>query len=290
MEYVFHLLILLSIYGILAVALDLPLGQAGLISVAQGAFYGIGAYSSSLAMMRMHWPFLAALSLGIILSVVASIGVSVAALRLHEDYFIIATFAFQVIAVSLMNNIAGLTRGPLGISDIPPASIFGWGPASKPGFLILSAFMLVIAYTMADRMSSSPLGRVLRAIREDDLYAQAVGKYPLRFRIVVLAVSSGMTAAAGSLYAHYMTYIDPSSFDIMASILIISMVIIGGAGSRFGAIVGAAVVVLLPEGLRFVGLRGAYAPQVRELLYGVLLVTILIFRPKGIAGQYGFGR
>jgi branched-chain amino acid transport system permease protein len=131
---------------------------------------------------------------------------------------------------------------------------------------------------------------VLHAIREDEVFAKAQGKNTVCFKVTAFAVSAALAAMAGSLYAHYITYIDPTSFTVMESILIISMVIIGGAGSLWGPLVGAVVLVTLPEALRFVGLPSAVAANLRQIIYGSLLVIMMMFRPRGLVGKYGFSK
>jgi branched-chain amino acid transport system permease protein len=219
-----------------------------------------------------------------------SFAVSLPSLRLHDDYFVIATFGFQMILFSVFNNWMELTRGPLGIPDIPQPTILGWTVRSHVSFVVLAAALGILAYTVVAVLSTGPFGRVLRAIREDEVFAQALGKNTLRFKVTAFAVSAALAASAGSLYAHYFTYIDPTSFTVMESILVLSMVIIGGAGSPWGPVIGAAVLVALPEALRFVGFPTAAAANLRQIVYGTLLVVMMIVRPRGLVGRYAFGR
>lgn len=164
-----------------------------------------------------------------------------------------------MILFSLFNNWMELTRGPLGVPGIPQPTIFGWTVQSNLEFVILAVILAVFAYLVVGRIAASPFGRVLRAIRENEVFARAMGKNTLRFKVSAFAVSSTLAASAGSLYAHYITYIDPTSFTVMEPILVISMVIIGGAGSRWGPVIGAVILVTLPEALRFLGLPSASA-------------------------------
>lgn len=290
MEYLLHILVLVAIYTILAISLDLIVGHAGLLSIAHAAFYGLGAYTSALLAVQFGAPFLVGFLIGIIVTVLISFLVSLPSLRLHDDYFVIATFGFQMILFSVFNNWMDLTRGPLGIPGIPQPSIFGWTIRSHIGFVVLAVLLAGFGYFVVERITTSPVGRVLRSIREDELFTQAVGKNTLWFKVAAFAVSAALAASAGSLYAHYITYIDPTSFTVMESILIISMVIIGGAGSRWGPLIGAVVLVTLPEALRFVGLPSAVAANLRQIIYGALLVIMMMVRPRGLVGKYGFGR
>ena len=262
----------------------------GLLSIAQAAFYGLGAYTSALLAVQFGAPFLVGVLAGVAVAVLISFVVSLPSLRLHDDYFVIATFGFQMILFSIFNNWMSLTRGPLGIPGIPQPVIFGWHVTSHLDFLILAAAFACFAYFVVYRVTSSPFGRVLHAIREDEVFAKAHGKNTLYFKVVAFALSAALAAAAGSLYASYITYIDPTSFTVMESILIISMVIIGGAGSLWGPLIGAFVLVTLPEALRFVGLPSAVAANLRQIIYGSLLVIMMMFRPRGLVGKYGFNK
>jgi branched-chain amino acid transport system permease protein len=290
MEYFLHILVLVFIYSILAVSLDLIVGHMGILSIAHAAFYGLGAYTSALLAVHLGAPFLVGIIVGMIVTVLVSFVVSLPSLRLHEDYFVIATFGFQMIIFSILNNWMDLTRGPLGIPSITQPSIFGLTIQSNVGFVALAAIFATFAYVVVGRISTSPFGRALWAIREDEAFAQSLGKNTLWFKVTAFAVSAALAASAGSLYAHYITYIDPTSFTVMESILVISMVIIGGAGSKWGPLIGAAVLVMLPEALRFIGLPSAVAANLRQIIYGVLLVVMMMVRPRGLVGKFGFGR
>lgn len=290
MDYLLHILVLAAIYTALAVSLDLLAGRMGVLSIAHAGFYGVGAYTSALLAVNYGTPFVVSVAASMTVAALISLIVSLPSLRLHDDYFVIATFGFQMILFSIFNNWMEVTRGPLGVPGIPQPVIFGWYVDSHVEFVILSSFFSAIAYLVVWRIASSPFGRVLHAIREDEVLAKALGKNTLRFKVTAFAVSAALAASAGSLYAHYITYIDPTSFTVMESILIISMVIIGGAGSLWGPLIGAVVLVMLPEALRFLGLPSGLAANLRQVIYGVLLVLMMMFRPQGLVGRYRFGR
>lgn len=254
MEYLLHILVLFSIYSILAVSLDLLVGHTGLLSMAHAAFYGLGSYASALMAVRLGASFPVGVLVGGLVAVLISFIVSLPSLRLHDDYFVIATFGFQMIILSIFNNWTSFTRGPLGIAGIPRPVLLGHMVQSNVAFVALGFLLAVFSYLIVWRIISSAFGRVLWAIREDEIFARSLGKDTLRFKISVFAVSAMLAALAGALYAHYITYIDPTSFTVMESILVISMVIIGGAGSLWGPLIGAVFLVTLPEALRFIGL------------------------------------
>lgn len=290
MEYLLHIAILAGVFAILAWSLDLFSGHTGLLSVAQAGFFGIGAYASALCMGTLGLSFLPGVGVGILAAAIVSLAISITSLRLEGDRFVIATFGFQIILFNVFNNWMELTRGPLGIPGIPKPVLLEWKVESNAEFLALTLGFAVFTFFVVYLVTSSPFGRVLHAIREDEIFAKAHGKNVFYFKITAFAVSASLAAMAGSLYAHYISYIDPTSFTVVESILVISMVIIGGAGSLWGALVGALVLVALPEALRFVGLPGGIAANVRQIIYGALLVIMMMFRPRGLVGKYGFGK
>ena len=288
MEYLLHILILIGIYVILSVSLNLIAGFAGLISIAHAAFYGVGAYVVALMALKLHSPFLANIVCAVLLSGLLGALVGFPSLRIRDDYFVIATFAFQVITFSVLNNWVSFTGGPMGLPGIPQPNLFGWQISSHLEFLFLIACFCALTLWVVRRIVRSPFGRVLRAIREDEVFAQSLGKNVAVYKVLVFVIGAGIAAVAGSMYAYYISFIDPTSFTVMESIFIISIVIIGGAGSLWGSVIGAAVLVTLPELLRFIGLPSAVAANIRQILYGGLLVAFMMFRPQGFVGEFAF--
>lgn len=288
MEYLLHILVLIGIYTILSVSLNLISGYTGLISIAHAAFYGVGAYVAALMALNLHSPFLVNIVCAIILCGLLGALVGIPSLRIRDDYFVIATFAFQVITFSILNNWVSFTGGPMGLPGIPQPTIFGFQISSQVGFLILVGFFCALMLWMTHRIVRSPFGRVLKAIREDEVFAQAAGKNVATHKIFVFVIGAGMAAVAGVMYAHYISFIDPTSFTVMESIFIISIVIIGGAGSMWGPVVGAVVLVVLPELLRFIGLPSSVAANTRQIIYGALLVAFMMWQPRGFLGKYAF--
>jgi len=288
MEYLLHILILVAIYVVLSVSLNLVVGYTGLLSIAQAAFYGVGAYVAALMGLRLGSPFLCNIASAVILCSILGVLVGTPGVRIRDDYFVIATFAFQVITFSVMNNWMALTRGPLGIPGIPQPVVLGWRVDQHWEFLVLTLVCAGAVLWASKRIVESPLGRVLKAIREDEVLARAAGKDVARHKILVFSIGAGMAGVAGALYAQYISFIDPTSFTVMESIFIISIVIIGGAGSLWGPVIGAVVLVTLPELLRFVGMPSSIAANVRQILYGGALVAFMMWRPQGLMGEYAF--
>jgi branched-chain amino acid transport system permease protein len=285
-DYLLHILILINIYIILVVSLDLIAGYTGLLSISHAAFYGIGAYFTALLSLHFQTNFLFNMVFGIVGAAILGVIIAFPSIRIHDDYFVIATFGLQMIVYSIFNNWVALTRGPLGIPGIPVASLFGVAIDNHWKFLLLSAIFAFLAYLLVRKLVSSPYGRVLKAIREDEVFAESLGKNVDFYKIQVFVIGGALASVAGNLYAHYITFIDPTSFTILESILVVSMVIIGGAGSLRGPVLGAVVLVILPEALRFIGLPSAVAANLRQIFYGGLLVLMMLYRPQGLVGEF----
>jgi branched-chain amino acid transport system permease protein len=290
MDYMFLVLGIVLLYCSLAISFDLVAGHGGMLAMSHAAFFGMGAYTSALLAVDFGSPFLLCFFCASAVAAVFSLLVSIPSLRIRGDIFVITTFGFQIITFNVFNNWTELTRGPLGIAKIPQPVILGWRVDSHGEFALLAAILAIFTYLLVNQISTSPIGRVLHAIREDEALVGSMGKNALQFKVTVFAISAALAASAGSIYAHYITYIDPTSFTVMESILVISMVIIGGAGSKWGPVIGALVLVVLPEALRFLGLPSALAANMRQIIYGGLLVLMMMFRPRGLVGNYGFGR
>lgn len=288
MEYLLHILILIGIYVILSTSLNLIAGYTGLLSIAHAAFYGVGAYVAALMALNLHSPFLLNILCAIILSGLLGALVAWPSLRIKDDYFVIATFAFQVIVFSVMNNWVSFTGGPMGLPGIPQPNLFGLKITSHLGFLILVGIFCAGTIWGCRRLVLSPFGRVLKAIREDEVFTESVGKNVTQFKVLVFVAGAGLAAVAGCTYAYYISFIDPTSFTVMESIFIISIVIIGGAGNLWGSVLGAALLVTLPELLRFLGLPSSVAANIIQILYGALLVAFMMWRPQGLLGEFAF--
>lgn len=289
-SYAAHLVVFMGIYSMLALSLDLMAGRTGMVSVTHAAFFGIGAYTAALLDSVVGTPFVVSLIGAMIIAACASVPMSVGTARLRGDSFILATFGFQMVVHGVLQNWTGVTRGPLGIGGISHPVVLGWTIDSSIKFAALVVACTVVATVVVSLIVTSPLGRLLHGIREDETFVQACGKSILRQKAIAFAVSSSVAAMSGALYAHYITYIDPTSFTVMESILILSMVIIGGAGSMWGPVVGAVALVSLPEILRFIGMPMAVAANVRQIIYGIMLVVMMLTRPQGLVGRYTFGR
>jgi branched-chain amino acid transport system permease protein len=281
-DYVLYVVSLVAVYGILTVSLNLVLGYTGILSVAHAAFMGIGAYAA--ALLLTGWGFNFFLTLPVGLAVAGLVGAALAAstLRLRGDYYIIGSFGFQVIVYNVFLNWIDLTKGPFGIRNIPKPQAFGVAFGDPARYAALTLAFLAGTLWAARRVAESPYGTVLRAIREDEAGAASIGKNVRRYKISIFAVSAMLASLGGALYAGLISYVDPFAFTVHESIFLQALVIIGGAGNVYGSVVGAAVLIVIPETLRFFDVPTTVASPIREILYGSLMILFLRFRPKGL--------
>lgn len=288
MNYLFHLLIYFEIYAIVALSLNLLIGYGGLLQVAHAAYYGIGAYAAALLWMKLGIGFFPGLLAGASTAGLLSLLVSLPAWRFKGDYFVMISIAVQTLIYALLYNWTDLTNGPFGISGIPRPVIFDYEFVTTGSISLLYGALALALGALVARMKWSPFGRALQAMRDDELAARSVGIPVDLLKLQAFALASALVGVAGGLYAAYVSYIDPTSFGLNESILMLSMVIIGGTGNVRGPLAGAAVLILLPEALRLLEMPDSVAANVRLLAYGLLLVIMMLLRPQGIAGVYRY--
>lgn len=275
MEYVLHLAILICIYTILSQSLSLVAGYSGQVSLAHAGFYGIGAYTTALLSVNFGTPALLNLLVALLLSGVIAYVVSKVAVKTIDDYYIIITLGIQVVIFSIMNNWQSVTNGPLGIPGIPSFKVLGFAFESKISFFLLSALFAVVVWLILHRITSSPFGTLLRALSEDEVYTTSLGKNVHSAKIISFVISGMLASISGVLYAHYISYIDPTSFTVDESIFILSIVIIGGMRSLKGIFFATIFLELLPEALRFIGMPSSIAANMRQVIYGIALILII---------------
>lgn len=283
-SYLTHLFILVGIYLILAIALQISIGFTGMLNLGHIAFFAIGAYTSALLVLN-GFPFWFGLFSSGIMAMIFGFILAIPTKKLKGDYLALATMGFSFVVYAILLNWTKLTRGPLGLPGIPKPSLFGFSFSNNFNFLILVVVLGVICYLVIQRITSSRFGKVLEAVRDDELAAKSLGKNTLKMKSIALAISAFFAGLAGSLYAHYITYIDPSSFTLMALIPVITIVIIGGLASLKGTFIAAILLVLLPEPLRFIGFPSSVVGPMRQIIYAVLLIAILLYKPKGFFGK-----
>jgi branched-chain amino acid transport system permease protein len=275
--YVLHLAILAGIYIILTISLNLIIGYAGQVSLGHAAFYGIGGYTSALVSLHLHLSFPVASLAAMVVAGLCGLALGLPTLRLKEDYLAIVTLGFGVIVDLVFLNL-DITGGPDGLPGIPTPAFWGMNFKAPWHYLILVLVMVLLVLAVTYRLVDSYHGRALRAIRDHEVTAQVMGINTPAYKVFIFILAAVLAGLAGSLYAHYITFINPESFGLHASILILAMVVLGGMGSIVGSILGAVILTILPELL-----REAHAYQ--DLIYGALLVGLLILRPEGILGR-----
>lgn len=285
MEYLLHILVFMAIYAIAGASFNLLVGYAGLFSLAHAGLFGIGAYTSALLTLRLGWsPLLAAMA-GMLLAGVVSAVVALPSLRVSGDYLVVTSFGIQILLYSLFLNWTSLTRGSMGLPGIPAASVLGMEARGPSGYLLAAALAVAVTVWALRRVVLGPFGRVLRALREDEVATAALGKDVYRFKVLAFVVAGMFAALAGSLYAHYVSFIDPYSFTLDESVFMLSIVIVGGTATLRGPLVGAVILVGVPELLRFLGLPESIAASIRQMFFGALLILFMRLRPQGIVSE-----
>jgi len=274
-------LIVCAINVLLAIGLDFVLGYAGQLNLGQSAFYGIGAYTSTLLITLLGVPFWISFVAGILLSCIAGVFLSIFAVRLRGHYLAIASLGFAVITYQILLNWISLTQGPLGIYAIappPPLTIPGLGKIEFSNlenlFYLVAGFALLV-FIVLDQLVRSPVGETLTAMREDEISAASLGINCQLWKVFAFAISSAVAGAAGAFYASFVGTLVPDAFFITESFTVLAMVIVGGMGTLIGPVLGAVLLTVLPELLRGIG-------DLRLIVYGVSVTLVVIFMPGGI--------
>lgn len=287
-DYAIAMLTYAGLYALMALALNLVWGLAGMINLGLVGFYAIGAYASALLTVRLGLPIAGGCGAAFIVAAGLGAVVALATVRLRGDYLAIVTLGFaEVVRIAASNEI-WLTNGSDGISGIP-----GPGRGVLPPqdfnlrYLLLIALATAIALVILQRVRHSPFGRVLRAIRDDDVVAAIAGKPVLAFKVQAFSLSAGLLGFTGALYGHYTSYIAPDAFQPLLTIYIVLALIAGGTGNNYGAVVGSVLVVFFTESTRFLaaalpGFKAVQAAALREIVISLGLLVILRYRPKGL--------
>lgn len=274
-DYYLSIMIFIGINAIVVMGLSLLMGYAGQVSLGHAAFFGIGAYCSGVLTVKFGFFIVTAFLCGIFLSAFFAIVISVPTLKLKGHYLAVATLGFGEIIHILFNELLNITGGPSGLSGIPPVSFFGYALKGGMSYFYLVWFIAILILIFSLNVIHSRIGRALRALHGSDVAAAAMGVNVNLFKVQVFVLSAIYAAIAGSLYAHFVTFISPPTFGLFASILLLMMVVIGGGGSIWGALLGACILTILPEYLRSF-------KDFDILVYGVILMAILLFMPEGL--------
>lgn len=287
MSYIIHILIILQIYIILSLSLNLKTGFSGLLSLCQAAYYGTGAYLTTILMTEYHLNFFVALLFAIVINVlINAILTTWLAGRLRNLYFTLATMALQIIFFGIVYNWQSVTQGPYGISNITKPMIGFFEFSSPLSFIFLTLVFTTITLVFFWLFPKTPLCRMLECTRDDEVWMTVLGKNPVKFKLFSISFSVIFATIAGGLYATYMGYIDPTSFTMDESILILTIILVGGTGNIIGPVSGAVIYVLLPELLRFLNLPDAIAANARMIIYALILILIVRLKPNGLFGKF----
>jgi len=286
MNYLLHILVMIGIYGMLALSANLLIGFGGLLMMAQAAFYGLGAYAYALLALKLGLPFYVTLPAAVALAALVGWLFGLVSLRFRNEAFVLASIGFQMIVYVVLYNWTDLTRGPYGISGIPRPSLFGISIESVPAFFVFTLVLFALVLGFIHLVAKSPFALALKALRDNEAAAQTLGICPRQQYIRAMVFSAAVAAVPGVCFASYITYIDPTSFTLTESIFIACILLVGGSGNLIGPMAGVVFMIVFPELLRFVGFPDTVAANLREILYGVLLVVLMYMKPKGMAGAY----
>ena len=285
LAYLNNLAVLITINAILAVTLNFVLGYAGIFSMAHAVFFGVGAYTAAVVAMKLGAGFLLSTFAGMSVAALISLALALPALRVRGEYFVAASLGLQMLAVTLFSEWKVVTGGIGGITNIPPARFPGFEISSPPQYLVLCLVCLVLVMLAMAALVRSSFGRSLKAIRDDETAASAFGKNVAVIKTLAVAVSSALAAVAGSLYAFYLSFINVESFTLDTSVYLMAMVIIGGTATLFGPLIGTILILLLPAALTYLpGLPQTEIGSIQQIIYGLAMVLLMIFRPGGLWG------
>lgn len=273
-----HFLVLIGINVILVLSLDLVVGLLGLSALGHAGFMGIGAYTSALLVMSHGFSFLGGLAAGTLAATVFGVLIGYPSLRLGGHYFVVVTFIIGIVLNLLFTNLVEITKGPMGLPGIPAPEIGGYVFADKLAYYYLVLTFILLVLFIKWRVHSTRMGRALAAIREEEDLARAVGIRSHRYKVAAFALSAAGAGIAGSLYAHYMRFIGPGSFDFLHSFDLFVMNLLGGKGTLLGPIIGPALLTTIDQASQF------FRPEPARIAFGVCLILIIIYMPDGIIG------
>ena len=265
-------------YIVLALGLNIVVGFAGLLDLGYVAFYAVGAYFYALLSTKAGLSFWAVLPLSAIMAAIFGILLGFPTLRLRGDYLAIVTLGFGEMIRITLNNWDSLTGGPNGILGIRGPDIFGLSFSQPYHYYYLIIIIGIFAIFAANRLNNSRIGRAWIAIREDEIAAEAMGINIVKMKLLAFALGASFAGMAGAFFASKMKFVSPESFTFFESVIILCMVVLGGMGSILGAILGAVVLIILPESLR--GFQ-----NYRMIIFGAAMVVMMLFRPQGIIGN-----
>jgi len=274
-----HVLVLAGLFTLMALGFDLVLGYLGELSLGHAAFFGIGAYSTALLTRTWGVPFPLDLALAALVTGAFGFLIGAPSLRLTGPYFAIVTFGFAEIVHLVALNWTSVTRGPMGLPDIPHARLGPLPITTELGYYYVVLALIGLAIVVTRRLLTSTVGHAFLAIRENEELARAAGIPVFRFKLRAFVIGTMFTGVAGSVYARYVHFVDPTALSFYYTVSVVSMVIVGGQGSIAGTVLGALVFTLVPEYLRV-------AERARLVIFGAFLMLAIVFMPEGLRGLW----
>ena len=287
LNFILLIMIYTGIYALMAIGQNLITGYVGLLSLTQAGFFAIGSYVTAILSVTFGWDFWLTVPLAALIAGFFGLIIGLPTLRLKGDYLAIATLGFGEIVRNILNNWDSLTNGPMGIQRIPMVTLFGVqiSPYAKWGFLAMVWIFVLIAYLLFERLAKSRIGRALEAIREDEIAASSMGINVTSYKVWAFVLGAAVAGIAGSLQAAFILSVTPGAFTFMVSIMVLCMVVLGGMGNFKAVILGAFLIQFVSYFPQLVGLSNVIPPQFKQVLFGLILVVMMIWRPQGILGR-----
>lgn len=284
--YVANLMTLAGIFGILSVSLNIIVGYGGIYSVAHAVFFGLGAYAGAQIALTFTTDVLLAALVGGSCATALSLCLALPALRVRGEYFVAASLGLQMVSTTVFSEAHSLTGGLGGLVGIPMPTLLGFELSGPYAMLWVSLAATLIVFTLTWGLLSGSFGRALAAIRDSEDAAAALGKRVATIKTLAVAVSCFFAGISGTIFAFQMAFVNVESFTLSQSMLLLAMVILGGAGTFFGPLVGTLLLLLLPPALSFIPfIPPTEIGVVQEMIYGAAMVLLMIFRPAGIVGK-----
>ena len=287
LNFVLLIFIYSGIYALMAMGQNVITGYVGLLSLCQAGFFAIGSYATAILSVTYGWNFWLTIPIAGVLAALSGVLIGLPTLRLKGDYLAIATLGFGEIVRNILNNWDSLTRGPMGIQRIPMATVFGLkiSPYEKWGFLVMVWIFVLVGYLFFRHLARSRMGRALEAIREDEIAASSMGINTTKYKVWAFALGAFAAGVAGSRQAVFTLSVSPGTFTFMVSIMVLCMVVLGGMGNFLAVILGAFLIQFISYFPQLVGLSNIIPPQFKQVLFGLILVVMMIWRPQGILGR-----
>jgi len=278
MEYVLSVIVLMGIYIILSTSFNLIIGYGGLISIAHPIFFAIGAYTTGLCSLHFNTFPLVSLLLSGAAAIVFSLMLSLSSLRISGDYLLITSIGFQLGLLEVIKHL-GFTGGASGLGNIPNV-VIDWDRSGV--FAASSVSIALLVFLFIRWILNGPYGLLISAMRDDEVAFVALGRNAMKIKLVIFAIGSGCAGLAGGLYAYYYQYVSPEQFEILQSSMILTMVVVGGMGSQWGPVVGAVLLLFMPQAIGFLNFPPSVMAPLQGLIYSLLVIIFMFLRPQGL--------